>query len=74
MDARKSAIFAFQFEKPILQTITHLIQYKVLEIRFRSVTCSTVTVRKTLEQFHSFPASDARGCSGIWNQTFSKYF
>ena len=26
MDARKSAIFAFQFVKPILQTITYLIQ------------------------------------------------
>ena len=30
MNARKSAIFAFQFVKPILQTITQLIQYTVL--------------------------------------------
>ena len=34
MDARKSAIFAFQFVKPALKTITHLIQYTVLEIQF----------------------------------------
>ena len=34
MDARKSAIFAFQFVKPILQTIAHLIQYTVLGIKF----------------------------------------
>ena len=26
MDARKNAIFAFQFAKPILQSITHLIR------------------------------------------------
>ena len=30
MDARKSAIFVFQFVKPILQTITQLLQYTVL--------------------------------------------
>ena len=45
MDARKSAIFAFQFVKPILQTITHLMQYTVIEIQFWSVKCTTVTVR-----------------------------
>ena len=45
MDARKIAIFAFQFVKPILQTITHLIQYTVLEIQFWSVKYTTVTVR-----------------------------
>ena len=45
MGARKSAIFAFQFVKPILQTITHLIQYTVLEIRFWSVKFTAVTVR-----------------------------
>ena len=45
MDARKSAILAFQFVKPILQTITHLIQYTVLEIQFWSIKCMTVTVR-----------------------------
>ena len=45
MDARKSAIFAFQSEKPTLQNITHLIQYTVLEIQFWSVKCMTVTLR-----------------------------
>ena len=45
MEARKSAIFGFQFVKPILQTIKHLIQYTVLEIQFWSVKCLTVTVR-----------------------------
>ena len=57
MDACKSAIFAFQFVKPrileslaslvkpILQTITHLTQYTVLEIRFWSVKCTTLTAR-----------------------------
>ena len=45
MDARKSAIFAFQFVKPILKTITFLILYTVLEIWFWSVKCTSVTVR-----------------------------
>ena len=45
MDARKSAIFAFQFAKQILQTITHSIQYTVLAIQFWSVKCATVTVQ-----------------------------
>ena len=31
--------------KPILQNLTHLIQYTVLEIQFWSVNCTTVTVR-----------------------------
>ena len=53
MDARKSAIFAFEFLKPILQTITHLIQYTVLEIQFWSVKCMTVTVKKKFKHFHS---------------------
>ena len=44
MDERKSAIFAFHFVKQILQTITHLIQCKILETRFCSVKCTTVTV------------------------------
>ena len=39
------AIFAFQFVKPILQTIPHLMQYTVLEIQFWSVKRMTVTVR-----------------------------
>ena len=34
MDARKSSIFPFQFVKQILQTITHLVQYTVLDIQF----------------------------------------
>ena len=45
MDARKSVVFAFQFLKPILQTITHLIQYTVLEIQFWSVKCMIVTAQ-----------------------------
>ena len=44
MDARKSAIFEFQFVKPILQTITHLIQYTVLEIQCWYIKCKTVAV------------------------------
>ena len=48
MDARKSAIFAFQlaklFDRPP-QTITHLTQIKVLGIQFWSVKCMTATVR-----------------------------
>ena len=55
MDARKNAIFGFQFVESILQTMTHLIQHSVLEIQFRSVKCTTVTVRKNSEHFHSFP-------------------
>ena len=57
MDARKQAIFAFQFVEPILQTITHLIQYTVLEIRFWSVKCTTVTLRKNFE--HYIPSHQA---------------
>ena len=51
MDARKSAIFEFQFVKPILKTVTHLIQgfsivtNMVLEIRYWPVKYTTVTVR-----------------------------
>ena len=45
MDTRKSAIFAFQFVKPILKTIVLLILYTVLEIWFWSVKCTSVTVR-----------------------------
>ena len=44
MDARKSVIFAFQFIKSILQIITHLIQYTILEIQFWSVKYTTVAV------------------------------
>ena len=45
MDARKSVVLVFQFLKPILQTITHLIQYAVLDIQFWSVKYTTVTVQ-----------------------------
>ena len=51
MDARKSTIFVFQFVKPILQTVTHLIQYRVFEIQFWSVKCTTVTVRYDIYLF-----------------------
>ena len=51
MNARKSAICRFSLsssriwsKKNILQTITHLIQYTILEIQFWSVKCMTVTV------------------------------
>ena len=42
MDALKSAILAFQFAKPISETITHLIQYKVSEIQFWPANWTTV--------------------------------
>ena len=45
MDTSKSVIFALEFVKPILHTITHLIQYTVLEIQFWSVKCTAFTVR-----------------------------
>ena len=46
MNARKSTILAFQFVKPILQTITYLIQYTVLENQFWSVKCTAVEYEK----------------------------
>ena len=46
MDARRGAIFVFQFVKPILQTITYLTQYTVLEIQFWSVKCTTAWYAK----------------------------
>ena len=45
MGAQKSATFAFQFVKPNLETIIHLMQYTVLEIQFRFVKCTTITLR-----------------------------
>ena len=48
MDTLKSTIFAFQLVKPILQTITHLIERMILEIQFCSVKCTTVRHAKTL--------------------------
>ena len=58
MDARKSVIFVFQSVKPILQTTTYLIQYKVLQIQFWSLKCTT-KIRKNFEHSHSLPSSDA---------------
>ena len=60
-DNHGHAIFAFQFVKPILQAITHLIQYTVLEIQFWSVKCTTVTVQyaRNIEHFHSHQAMQA---------------
>ena len=46
MGAWKSVIFGFQFVKPILQTITGLIKYMVLEIQFWYVKCTTVWYAK----------------------------
>ena len=43
MDARKSPILALEFVKPILETITHLMLYTVIEIQFRSVNGTAVT-------------------------------
>ena len=45
MEARKNAIFVFQFVKPFLHTITCQMQYKVLEIQFWSVKRTTITPR-----------------------------
>ena len=59
MDATKSAIFVFQLVKPILQTITHLIQYTVLEIQFWSVKYTTVTVRYVKISSISIPSHQA---------------
>ena len=61
MDARKSSIFPFQFVKQILQSITHLIQYTVLDIQFWPVKCTTVTVRYA--KISSVSISDASDCN-----------
>ena len=42
MDARKSTVFAFQFGKPVSQTITYLIQNTVSEDQLWSVKCTAV--------------------------------
>ena len=44
MDAHKSGIFVFQFVKPILRSIKHLIQYTALEIEFCCVKCCLTAV------------------------------
>ena len=59
MDTRKSAIFPFQFVKPILQTITHLIQYTALEIQLWSVKCTPVTLRYVKISSISIPSNQA---------------
>ena len=64
MDACKSAIFAFQFVKPILQTITHLIRsWNTIHGFGDSVLvckmCDCMICKK-FEHFCSFPPSDAR--------------
>ena len=46
MGASEKAIFAFQFLKPVLKAITHLIHPTVLEIQFWSVKCTTVTAQE----------------------------
>ena len=45
MDVHKSANFVFQFVKPILHTITYLIQYTALVIQLWSVKYTTNTLR-----------------------------
>ena len=79
MDVCISATFAFQFVKPILQTITHLIQYKDLEIQFWSVKCTAVTVWYTEISSISIPCHQATQAIAvirlaIWKQTFQNAF
>ena len=68
MDARRSVIFAFQLVKPILQTITHLIQQTVLGIQFWSVKCTTATVRYAKISSISISSYQAFLSSGKWLQ------
>ena len=58
MAACKSTTFAFQYVKPFLRTITHLMQYTVLEIQFWSVKLclTTVTVAYTKISSISIPS------------------
>ena len=56
---RKSAIFGFQFVKPILQTNSHLKQYAVLKIQFWSVKCVTFTMRYAKISSISIPSHQA---------------
>ena len=64
MDARKSAIFPFQFVKPILQIITHLIHYWVLEIQFWSVKYAERFLYKT-QKFRAFPFLAIKLCKQL---------
>ena len=63
MDARKSAIFVFQFAKPVLQTITHLLQITVLEIQFWSVKC-TMLLYDT-QKYWAFPFLPIKRCKRL---------
>ena len=63
MDTRKSAIFAFQFVKPFLQTITHLTQQTVLGIQFWSTKCTAANVRHAKISSISIPCHQALSSS-----------
>ena len=67
MDACKSAIFAFQIIKLILQVITHLIQYMLLEIWFWSVKCTTGTVRYVNIWRNSIPSHQVQQAIAMVN-------
>ena len=56
MDARKSAIFVFQFVEPVLKTpnATHGFRDSVLVCKMHDC-----MIRKNFEHFHSLPSSDA---------------
>ena len=74
MDAHKSVIFVFQLVKPILQTITHLIQYTVLEIQFWSVKCVTATVQYSEISSISIPSHQAFSSSNTSNKPVQNTF
>ena len=65
MDARKTRIFAFQFVKQVLQTITRLIQCTVLEIRFWFVKCTTATVHYVKISSISIPSYQHQAMQAI---------
>ena len=56
---QKVRFLAIQFVKPILQAITHLIQYTVSEIQYLSVKCTAVTVRYAKVSSISIPSHQA---------------
>ena len=62
MDARKKAIFAFQLVKPILQTITHVIQLTVLGITVRYTKISSISI----PSHPAFSSSNASGRRLQW--------
>ena len=66
MNPHKSAIFAFQFVKPILQTTTHctpqtIMEYTIHGFRNSVLVCemNDCIIRKNFEHFNFFPSSDA---------------